>query len=233
MLDHQGVAPVRARRSSMPRTRAEAVAAELRELIRTGVYAPGDRLRQVELAERFDVSTTPLREALLALAQEGIVSQDPNRGFVVFAPSPDDLAEIYAIRVPLEVMATESAAGRLTQADLDGLAEILAEMRTETSRRYVELNDEFHSRIYAAAARPRLIRMIDMLRQEASHYLSMNVSQYDDAYRHETEAEHDAILQALRNGTPKQAGRALRQHLEHSARHTAMLIEAAHAPPPG
>ncbi|MHB8691037.1 MAG: GntR family transcriptional regulator [Solirubrobacteraceae bacterium] len=231
MLDHPIRMPTRPRTSSIPASRAEAVATELRELIREGTYAPGDRLRQVELAGRFGVSTTPLREALLALTQEGLVQQDAQRGFVVFEASPEDLADIYAIRVPLEAMATESAAARLTPAQLDALGAILDEMRDASPRRYIELNHEFHSQIYAASGRPRLTRLIESLRREAAHYIGLNISQYDEAYAQEVQLEHEGILQALRSGTPKRAGRAVREHLEHHARHTAALIAARHPPP--
>jgi DNA-binding GntR family transcriptional regulator len=209
-------------------TRAEAVAAELRQLIRDGSFAAGARLRQAELAGRFGVSTTPLREALLTLAQEGLVQQDAHRGFVVFEPTPEDLADIYAIRVPLEAMATESAAGRLTAAQLDALDRILEAMRTATPSGYVELNHRFHDQIYSASGRPRLVRLIDVLRREAARYVSLNVSQYDEEYRRATQAEHEAIVHRLRSGTPKQAARAVREHLEHYACHTAGLLTAPH-----
>src|SRR5213593_1234309 len=82
-----------------PRTRAEAIAAELRRAILVGELAPGDRLRQAEMAERYGVSTTPVREAFTALAGEGLVRQDAHRGVVVFSPSVDEVSETYEIRI--------------------------------------------------------------------------------------------------------------------------------------
>ena len=104
--------------SGSPPTRAGAVAEKLRRLIQSGEIAPGSRLRQNELAERFGVSTTPVREAFAELAREGIVRLDAHRGATVFRPSLDELIEIYEIRGALEPLATELAAARATDDEL-------------------------------------------------------------------------------------------------------------------
>jgi DNA-binding GntR family transcriptional regulator len=206
-------------------TRASAVAERLREMIRSGTLPPGTHLRQAEFAERFGVSTTPVREAFVALAREGLVRQDAHRGVVVFRPTVDELNELYEIRVALEPLATELACKQLSDADLAGLERIIAQMREAKPRRFLELNAEFHARIYAAANRPRLIEIIDGVRDPASSYTGLNVDLYDAKYRDAVLAEHGAIVAALRSGAPKRAARAMREHLEHSARHVAGLIE--------
>jgi DNA-binding GntR family transcriptional regulator len=93
----------------------------------------------------------------------------------------------------------------------------------------VELNDELHTRIYAAADRPRLRETIDGLREPAANYISMNIDLYDRIYRDEVQAEHEAILQALRSRAPKRAARVMREHLEHSEKHIVSLIEQSQA----
>src|ERR1700758_5490422 len=90
-----------------PRTRAEAVAERLRQMIISGELAPGTRLRQAEIAELFNVSTTPVREAFTSLAREGFVRQDAHRGVEVFHPTEADIRENYEIRLALEPLATE------------------------------------------------------------------------------------------------------------------------------
>jgi DNA-binding GntR family transcriptional regulator len=224
MMHHVQMATTR-NDSALPPTRAGAVAAQLRELINRGEIAPGSRLRQAEVAERFGVSTTPVREAFVALAREGLVRQDAHRGVVVFMPSVEELAEIYEIRAVLEPLATEIAAKRLGEADLDRLDRILEQMREASPRRYIELNRELHALIYEAAGRPRLGEMIDGLREVAANYISMNVTQYDEQYREQVQQEHEGIVAALRSGSPKQAARVLREHLVHNGRHVARLIE--------
>ena len=115
-----------------PPTRAGAVAEKLRRLIQSGEIAPGSRLRQNELAERFGVSTTPVREAFAELAREGIVRLDAHRGATVFQPSLDELIEIYEIRGALEPLATELAAARATDEELAELEAIHLKMRRTT-----------------------------------------------------------------------------------------------------
>src|SRR5690348_4351298 len=88
-------------------TVAEQVATALREEITTGQLAAGTRLRQNEIAQRFGVSSTPVREAFGLLQSEGLVQIDPHRGVTVFLPSIQDLIEHYEIRIALEVLATE------------------------------------------------------------------------------------------------------------------------------
>jgi DNA-binding GntR family transcriptional regulator len=211
-------------------TRAGAVADRLRELIRSGELAPGTRLRQDEFAERFGVSTTPVREAFLALEREGLLRRNPHRGVVVFMPSVEELTDVYEIRAVLEPLATELATKQLTEADLAALERIVAQMRDARPKRFVELNLQLHSRIYAAAGRPRLGEIIDALREPAANYIGMNIDRYDQNYRDEVQAEHEAIVEALKSRTPKRAARAMREHLEHSGRHIVSLIENSQAP---
>src|ERR1700759_28088 len=82
-------------------TRAAAVVAELRRLILSGELPAGTHLRQVELAERFGVSTTPVREALMVLGRLGLVRHDAQRGVVVFTPTVRDVLENYELRIAL------------------------------------------------------------------------------------------------------------------------------------
>jgi DNA-binding GntR family transcriptional regulator len=199
----------------------------VRELIRSGELAPGTHLRQDEIAARFGVSSTPVREAFLALEREGLVRRHPHRGVIVFMPSVEELGELYEIRAVLEPLATELAANRLSEDDLKALERIVAEMRTARPKRFVELNDELHTRIYAAATRPRLREIIDGLREPAANYISMNVDLYDREYRAEVQVEHEAVLAALQSRSAKRAARAMREHLEHSGKHIVSLIEEA------
>jgi DNA-binding GntR family transcriptional regulator len=213
--------------TEIPGTRAAAVARELRTLILSGEIPPGNHLRQAEIARRFGVSTTPVREAFVALAREGLVRRDAHRGVVVFSPSLSELAEIYEMRAALESLATELAATTLSARKLAAIARVVERMRDAEPRRCVVLNAELHSRIYAACGRPRLVELIDELRDAASSYqdISLGVEGYDGPYREQVQREHEEILAALRCGDPKRAGRAVRAHLERSAVHLSDLVK--------
>src|SRR5579863_514155 len=110
-------------------TIAEQVAAALREEIATGQLAAGTRLRQVEIAQRFGVSTTPVREAFGLLQSDGLVQIDTHRGVTVFLPTIQDLIEHYEIRMALEMLAAEKAAEHFQAQDAPPLVAILDEMR--------------------------------------------------------------------------------------------------------
>jgi DNA-binding GntR family transcriptional regulator len=142
-------------------------------------------------------------------------------------PSLEELNELYEIRLTLEPLATEIATTRLSDEELAGLGRIVAQMRDASPTRFVELNREFHSRIHPAAARPRLSVLLDGLVESAAGYIRMNIDRYDPAYREEVQAEHEAILAALRSRAPSWAANAVRLHLEHSGRHVADLIETS------
>jgi DNA-binding GntR family transcriptional regulator len=135
---------------------------ELREAILAGSLAPGSRLRAEPLAERLQTSRTPVREALILLAREGLVDLEPRRGAVVRSFDAADLADLYDVRALIEPYAARRAATRIEATDLDRLREICdeADARGAGDASAVEdqvaLNEEFHRIIVAAAASPRL-----------------------------------------------------------------------------
>ena len=94
----------------------ELVAAKLRVMIVSGELTPGKRLRQIDVARRFGVSTTPVREAFAALAREGLVEVDAYRGAVVFSPSLTDIRENYEMRIALDAWAPSSPRPRSARA---------------------------------------------------------------------------------------------------------------------
>ncbi len=121
-------------------TMAEQIAAALREEIVNGQLAAGTRLRQNEIAQRFGVSTTPVREAFGLLQSDGLVQIDPHRGVRVFLPAIQDLIEHYEIRMALEMLAAEKAAVHFQAQDAPPLIALLDEMlATNNAVRYVEL----------------------------------------------------------------------------------------------
>jgi DNA-binding GntR family transcriptional regulator len=212
-------------RATVHRTVAAAVAASLREDIVAGLLPAGTRLRQVEIARRFEVSTTPVREALAALQTEGLVRLHPQRGAVVFVPSVDDLREHYEIRAALEALAAERAAERFDPARGEALGALLDEMAAcPTAERYLELNLQFHSDLYALSGRPRLVEMIAALRDASSAYLHIYAAR--NFPRERLDAEHREILAACMARDPARAAEAVRRHLNATVDHVAATLQA-------
>lgn len=198
-------------------TTAKVVAERLRDEIQVGTLSPGTRLRQNDVAKRFGVSTTPVREAFAQLQAEGLVRIDPHRGAVVFHPTVEDLKEFYEIREVLESLAISQAIPHL---DPDGVKELNAMIekmrRTDDARRWLKLNNEFHLRLYERADRPRLTALIENLRDASTPYIHMYVAGRPPAAR--ANEEHQTILDACVRGDRKAAEVAIRDHLR-SASH--------------
>src|SRR5215472_924573 len=135
---------------------------ELREAILAGRLEPGTRLRAEALGERLRVSRTPVREALVLLAREGLVEIEPRRGASVRAFDASDLMDLYEVRALIEPHAAARAATRIgTDAierlyELCGLAEARSASDGESVAAWLSLNDEFHGIILAAADSTRL-----------------------------------------------------------------------------
>lgn len=208
-------------------TRAQAVAQRLRNEIGNRVLAPGTRLRQLEIAERFGVSTTPVREAFHLLQREGLVRIDAHRGATVFIPTAADLCEYYEIRGPLEALAAAKAAERFRDQDATELEAILDEMRDTTDpERYVSLNQRFHVTLYALSDRPRLAKLIADLRDATNAYLHIYATTGMDSER--LDAEHREILAGCKARDPQRAAQAVEQHLTHSVEHVTSQLQLDH-----
>ena len=162
-------------------TKADDIALALEEAIVSGEIPPGSTLRQEHLSEQFQVSRTPVREALRRLAALGLVSFEPNRGVRVRMLSLDEIREAFMVRAELESLATEIATPKMTDDDLAELeraerrfhraTERLVEMShdgrqdLEVAREWLHLNHSFHDVIYRAADVPLIERMAKAARR--------------------------------------------------------------------
>jgi DNA-binding GntR family transcriptional regulator len=145
-------------------TKSAYAAARLRQAVSEGTYGPGDRLQIAKLAKDFNLSLTPVREALLELASEGLVDIEPHRGARVADVPVTDLTEAYLVRERLESAATRLAAERASDEFSAALAachsqfvEAVEAGELEALRR---LSDGFHGLIYDMAQSPLLRRLI-------------------------------------------------------------------------
>jgi DNA-binding GntR family transcriptional regulator len=198
------------------RTTTDVVAAQLRDEIRRGELAPGTWLRQGQVAERFGVSTTPVREAFALLQAEGLVRIDAHRGAVVFHLTAEDLRESYAIREALESLGVIAAMPKLTPEILRQLESLTKQMRAEEDPTvWADLNNRFHKVLVEASGWPRLSSMVENLRDASSAYIrtfAARGSRMSDGNK-----EHEEIFEACRAGDVDRAERAVRTHLRHAA----------------
>ena len=183
------------------RTTPGLVADVLREAILTGIFKPGQPLRQEDISAQFGLSRSPVREALKQLEGEGLVKLYPHRGAVVAEFPLDELWELCEIRIPLETLAIRLALPRLSEQDCLRAEEIIAEgdamSEEEARQRWGANNWAFHSTLYAPARRPRLFGIIKNLHMHFDRYVRVYF-----AVTHLTERaqmEHRQILEACRH----------------------------------
>ena len=207
-------------------TVAEQIAAALRTEIVTGQLPPGTRLLQIETAQRFEVSTTPVREAFGLLQRDGLVQIDTHRGVTVFLPTIKDLIEHYEIRMALEMLAAEKTARCFQTEDAPPLADLLDAMRdTSDAAFYVQCNQQFHVRLYTLSGRSRLVSMIEDLRNASLAYNHLYAAADVPRDAQRLDDEHREILAACQANDPVRAAGAVRHHIQQTIGHVTKLLE--------
>lgn len=151
-------------------TRAAALADQLRDAIRSGVYVCGERLVELTLSQRMNVSQNTVRDALYILQDEGWVVKQARRGVFVRAFSPEEATEVYALWAAVEGLALRWAVESLTKGGLNGLQRILKQARnlalTGDVRRSTEALLLLHANIGALAGRPQTADLLARLRNQ-------------------------------------------------------------------
>jgi DNA-binding GntR family transcriptional regulator len=186
----------------MERKRAELIADELEGLILDGTFKDGVRLDEVQLAERFDVSRTPIREALQRLAQSRLVEQIPRRGVFVRQPGPVELIEMFEVMAELEAVCARLAASRISDAALAELhqtnARCNAAVAAQDADGYYRENERFHAILYRQSGNGFLeqecLRLHRRLRPFRRIQLRLR------GRLRQSMAEHEAIVAALEAG---------------------------------
>ncbi|MBS0347320.1 MAG: GntR family transcriptional regulator [Proteobacteria bacterium] len=198
-----------------PVRRSEQLGEEIEERIVTGVYPPGMRLDEQELAAAFGVSRTPIREALIQLASIGLVDIRPRRGATVPEMSADRLCEMFEVMAELESMCGRLAARRILPAELARLRD--AHQACEEARDagkpdlYYQLNEVFHRRIYEASHNGFLAEQATALHRRLRPYRRLQLrvrNRMQSSF-----SEHAGIVEAIVAGDGEQAASLLRAHV--------------------
>ena len=199
----------------MDRKRADIIADELEGLIFNGTFNDGARLDEVKLAEQFNVSRTPIREAFQRLAQSGLVEQIPRRGVFVRQPGPVELIEMFEVMAELEAVCARLAATRITDAALADLhatnARCNAAVAAQDADGYYRENERFHAILYRQSGNSFLeqecLRLHRRLKPFRRRQLRLR------GRLKQSMAEHEAIVAALEKGEGQRAAKAIRGHV--------------------
>jgi DNA-binding GntR family transcriptional regulator len=202
----------------------------IREAILDGEYAAGERLKEDELAQRLDVSRTPVREALRRLEAEGLVVVEPQRGATVRAYEPRELDDMYRLRAVLEGYAARRAAERITDSELDELRKScerfsrLAARKRVSPRDLARENQVFHDAILAAADDPRLAEMARAVIQAPLVYKAY--IWYTPHQRRQSAHYHEQLVAALGRHDAERAALIMQEHVYEARDSLVAALEA-------
>ena len=186
----------------------------LRDKILRGEYARGARLIETDIAAELNVSRTPVREALVLLHGQDLLATLDGGGFVVADPR-QQLTDILDIRVALETHAVAKAAQRIERGEIADLDRICAEMEAlpvDALDHRAEINRQFHETLVGAARNRRLVKMVGTYQD----YFHVIQPLYDAESIRRTQAEHRAIVEALRRRDIAKATRLVAEHITSS-----------------
>ncbi|MFI5612556.1 GntR family transcriptional regulator [Amycolatopsis sp. NPDC051903] len=202
-----------------PQSRTEYVVTRLKQEVANGTLRPGQALRQVQIAQRYGVSVTPVREALRILEADGTIAYSPHRGATVRDVDPETATHLYRLRAAVEGLATEIAVERLTPDRLEKIEAAHAALRaaksagadgTDLSR----LNKDLHYTIYEGGAAV----LLDHIASLWSRFPT-SVTLWDTEHNAAAlDSDHADIIDAIRAGQAEQAGALMSAHIRHAGR---------------
>jgi len=220
----------------------EKVTLQLRDMIMSGEFEPGDRISEVSIARTLGVSRTPVRWALSTLETEGLVQGMPNRGFRLRTFSVDDVLSAYDVRGALEGLAGRLAAQKgLSDETCVAFSECLDEAETllgakkldeHTVTRWSAMNDRFHNTLLDAADCPALgpayeaVSRYPAAAPGAILFLTQNLRSAYGAMRR-AHQQHVAIFEALKSGQPMRAEYLIREHVDSSSANVRLTLRQA------
>lgn len=188
----------------------------LRQAILKGELEPGERLMEIQLADRLGVSRTPIREAIRKLELEGLVLMIPRKGAEVARISEKNLREVLEVRRSLEELAAELTCQRM---DDEGIAELeeaqkafCNAIREGDLMNIAETDEHYHNVIYRGTGNSRLVQILNNLQEQMYRY---RLEYIKDTAKHPIlVVEHDHILRALKERRVTEAKAAIREHID-------------------
>ncbi len=196
------------------------------DAIDVGVYKPGDRLVESELAERFGVSRTPIREALQRLETQSLLTRD-GRSLIVASLDHNQLAELYVVRAELEGLAARLAARHATAEEIRILRRMIEDdgALLNDPEAMSRANRRFHKQIHLASHNRYLVQQLDLVHRSMALLASTSIAA--EGRPAETVAEHSAIVEAIAAGDGDTAYQRLKDHISR-AYETRLRLDSMH-----
>ncbi|MDO4804825.1 MAG: GntR family transcriptional regulator [Lachnospiraceae bacterium] len=207
----------------------------LRSSILKGELLPGERLMEIQLANKLGVSRTPVREAIRMLEQEGLVVMKPRRGAEVAKITVQELDDVLEVRKGLEILAIQKACERVTPEDLEAMEAAAGEfeklVNTEGSdlALLAEADVAFHDAIYKATRNKRIIQILANLREQMYRFRIEYLK--SSGIRQTLVEEHQEIMQAVRNRDVEKAVALIGEHIDKQQQEIKASIEREETKP--
>lgn len=198
------------------KTRTQLVVETLREKILSGEIKAGQPLRQAALADELNVSRIPVREALLQLEAEGLVSFEPHKGATATELSVDQVGELFELRAMLEADLLAASLPYITDAKLEEATVVLGKLnkalgKENAANTWSELNSKYHNFLYAGANRPQTQDLVNTLNKNADRYIRMHLLWAGGISK--AESEHNELLEKCKARDIEGACAVLKQHI--------------------
>jgi len=198
------------------KTLHQEIANNLREMIMSGELREGDKIKENEFCELMDISKTPLREALRVLSAEGLIRLIPNRGSYVTTPTFEEIKEMFDVMSVLEGVCARTAAEKMSNIDYEKLKKIHLQLeenfRLKDQKRYIRINNKYHSFVQELAGNKTLNQIVNGLRQKILlyRYKSLNLSgRFEQSIQ-----EHRDLLEAFRKRDAEKAELLMKSHMK-------------------
>lgn len=202
----------------------------LRQAILRGELKPGERLMEIQLANKLGVSRTPIREAIRKLELEGLVLMIPRKGAEVAEITEKSLKDVLEIRRSLEDLAVRLACEKITKEELKELKkagdEFKKVLKSQDITEVAEADVRFHDVIYMATDNPKLIQLLNNFREQMYRFRVEYLKKAD--VRPQLLAEHDEIIKYITEGNKEEASRVVTRHIENQALTVQDVIRTKH-----
>jgi DNA-binding GntR family transcriptional regulator len=202
----------------------------IKQMIHQGVFQPGDRIYEAKIARDFNLSRSPVREAVRALEKEGLLVIDDKSRMTVYKPTMKDVEEIYQCRMVLESLAAKLATRLATSRELKEIEKVLAQTKKYLEGKdepdkevIISLNSRFHDFILQSSKNNRLQKQLSELRSLTHYYMLMNLKGENRKWI--IFDEHQEIFDCVKQGDDEKAGLLMSNHIHNDLQHLKNILE--------
>lgn len=205
---------------------------DLRDALRLGGLKAGEKIREIDICEKYGVSRTPAREALKQLYADGFLVSAAGGRLAVARMDIAQAEELYEMREVVEGLAARLAARNATTLDLDALSRLMnARPEGETDElAFLRINDQFHQKIYEMSRNRYVMRTADILLNSIGMIRISSTVGYE--FKDTSLTEHQEIFEAIERGDTQAAEEVARRHVRNGRRRRILLLSQAEGAPP-